>query len=91
MDGDGVLLAGLVDELAGGLEEGDGLHVADRTAHLDDGDVDVGVLAGGEDASLDLVGDVGDDLDGPAQVAPFAFLVDDGLVDLSRRDRVGLG
>ena len=63
---DGILLADLVLELADGLQEGLALHVADRAADLDDGDL---VLAAIE-AALDLVGDVRDDLHrAPAEVA----------------------
>ena len=63
---DGILLADLILELADGLQEGLALHVADRAADLDDGDL---VLAAVE-AALDLVGDVRDDLHrAPAEVA----------------------
>ena len=52
----------------------------DRAAHLDDDHVDV---LGGEaaDALLDLVGDVGDDLHGLAQVVAVALLGDHRRVD----------
>jgi hypothetical protein len=88
---DRVLPAHLVDDLARRLEEGNGLHVADGAAHLDDRDVDLGILARREHAGLDLVGDVGDHLDRAPEVAPLALLVDDRLIDLARRDRVDLG
>ena len=58
----------LVAQLADGLEERQGLDVADGAADLDDDQV--GDLRLGErlDPVLDLVGDVRDDLDGLAQV-----------------------
>jgi hypothetical protein len=54
-------------ELPDGLEERQDLDVADRAADLGDDHVDVVAREAG-DAPLDLVGDVGDDLDGLAQV-----------------------
>src|SRR5262249_31489941 len=43
-----------------------------------------------EDRRLDLVGDVRDDLDRLAEVFPFAFFLDDRIINLSRRDIVEL-
>ena len=67
-------------ELPDGLEEREDLDVADGAADLGDDHVDV---VGGqpEDALLDLVGDVGDDLDGLAQVVAPALLGEHRLVD----------
>ncbi len=65
--------------LADGLEEGQAFDVADRAADLDDDDV---VLRRDRaEGRLDLVGHVGDDLDGLAQVLALALLPDDGFVD----------
>ena len=83
-----VLAPDVVDELPGRLEERDGLDVADRAADLDHGDVHPGLLADPEDARLDLVGDVGDDLHGLAEEPALALARDDGLVDLAGGDRV---
>ena len=59
-------------ELSDGLEEGKDLDVANRASDLSDEDVDV-VAGQPSDPTLDLIGDVGDDLDGPAQVLAVAF------------------
>ena len=75
-----VVPPGLLAVLPDGLEEGQDLDVADGAAHLGDHDVD---LVGGQapDATLDLVGDVGDDLDGAAEVVAATLGGQDGLVD----------
>ena len=75
-----VVPADIAAELADGLDERDDLDVADGAADLDDDHVDV-LGAEGADALLDLVGDVGDDLDGLAQVVAPALLGDDRRVD----------
>ncbi len=74
----------LLAVLPDGLEEGEDLDVADRAADLGDDDVDV---LGGDatDAPLDLVGDVGDDLDGAAEVVTAALGGQHGLVDRAGR------
>jgi hypothetical protein len=76
-----VLAARVVLELAQRLEERQALDVAGGAADL--GDEDVDALAPLEDAVLDLVGDVGDHLDGLAEVVAAAFLLDHRLVDLA--------
>ena len=53
-----------------------------------EGHVHAGLLAHAEDAGLDLVGDVRDDLHGPAEEPALPLLGDDGLVDLAGGDRV---
>ena len=85
----GVLAAELLAHLADGFEEGERLDVADGAADLDDGDLAVGGdLAHGV---LDLVGDVGDDLDGFAEVVAAALLGDDLLVDAAGGEVVVAG
>lgn len=84
VDDEDVVAADFVADLADGLQEREGLDVADGPADLGDDDVDVrGRHAA--DAVLDLVGDVRDDLDGVAEVLAAAFLGDDGGVHLSGR------
>ena len=81
-----VLAADLAPHLADRLEVGLPFDVADRAADLDDHDVGI-VLARGElDAALDLVGDVGDDLNGAAEVVAAPLLGDDRGVDLPGGD-----
>ena len=60
----------------------------DRPADLHERHVHAGLLAHADDPRLDLVGDVRDDLHGPAEEPPLPLLGDDGLVDLARGDGV---
>ena len=94
MDVERVLAPDVLAELADGLEERQAFDVADRAADFDKHDVDVG--GDGADAVLDLVGDVGNHLDGAPQIIAAALLLNHRLVDLagrpvvvSRRLRVG--
>ncbi len=73
-------------ELADGLEERQALDVADGPADLGDDHVGMRLLAHPQDAVLDLGRDVGDDLDGVAEVVATALLGDDGLVDRTGGD-----
>jgi hypothetical protein len=82
------LAADLVPDLADRLEKGQALDVAHGAADLGDDDVHLGA-GHGQDAGLDLVGDVRDDLDGVAQVLAPPFLGDHARVDLAGGD-VGL-
>ena len=77
--------ADLVPDLADRLEEGQAFDVADRAADLGDDDVDVRA-AHVQDAGLDLVRDVRDDLHRVTQVLAAALLGDDARVDLPGRD-----
>jgi len=70
-------------ELADGLQERQPLDVAGGAADLGDDDVGLGLLAEDVDAVLDFAGDVGDDLDGLAEVAALALVVEHGLVNLA--------
>ena len=65
----------LQGDLPHGLHKGLGLNVTDGAADLGDDHVGIGLLAHPVDKFLDLVGDVGDDLDGGAQVLTLALLV----------------
>ena len=77
-------------QLADGLEERQPLDVADRAADLDQHEVDA--FAGiGEHEVADLVGDVRDHLHRRPEVVAAALLLDDGLVDLTGGDVIGLG
>ena len=79
MDEAGVVAAEVLAHLADGFEEGEGFDVAYGAADFDDGYVAVG----GDFAHgvFDFVGDVGDDLDGFAEVVAASFLGDDLFVD----------
>ncbi len=83
VDVERVLAAEVLPQLADGLEERLALDVAHGAADLDDDDVDV--LGDAEDALLDLVGDVGNDLDGAPEVVAAPLLLDDRQVDPARR------
>ena len=83
-------------ELADRLEERQRLDVADRAADLGDHEVDVAGLGDQRDPLLDLVGDVRDDLHGPAEVVAAALAADHRVVDAAGGDvrgaaRVGVG
>ena len=77
--------------LADRLEERQALDVADGPADLDDHDVRIAVPGDPPDPLLDLVRDVGNDLDGAAEVVAAALLGDDRLVDAAGRDVAELG
>ena len=79
-----VVAADVLAELPDRFQEREDLDVADRAADLGDHDVDV---VGGEreDALLDLVGDVRDDLHGLAEVRALALLGEHRLVDRTGR------
>ena len=91
VDGQAVLLGQLPLQLAHGLDEGLRFHVAYGSAYLCDYHVVFAGLAEQHHAALDFVGDMGDDLDGLAEVCAFALLGDDGVVYLSGRHVVRLG
>ena len=75
--------------LTDGLKEGCRLDVADGAADFLNHEVDLVFIL--HDTAFDLVGDMRHHLDGLAEVVAMAFLVDDGLIDLARRHRIGLG
>ena len=78
-----VLTSHVDSHLPDGFQERQALDVPDRSADLHHHHVDLAPHP--LDGGLDLVGDVGDDLDRLSQVLSLALLPDDGLVDLSRR------
>ena len=90
MQEEDVLAADVVAHLTGRLQERLRLDIADGAADFGDhhvGPVPVGVRLGHrQDATLDLVGDVRDDLDGVAQVLAAALLGDHRRIHLSRSD-----
>ena len=79
VDEDGIFAAEFLAHLADGFEERERFDVADGAADFDDGDV----AFGGDFAHgvLDFIGDVGDDLDGLAEVVAAALFGDDLLVN----------
>src|SRR6266545_4672825 len=83
VDVERVLLADVVLHLPDRLEERERLDVADRAAHLDDEDVRAARRLA--DDRLDLVGDVGNDLDGLPEILAAPLALDDGLVDAPGR------
>ena len=85
----GALGADFDTQLADGLEEGLRLDVAHGTADLNQGHV--GVAGTLDDATLDLVGDVRDDLDGCAQVVAPALSAQHVFVDATSGEVVVLG
>ena len=75
-------LAQVVDELTGRLQERNRLDVPDRAADLDDRHVHPRLLPDPENSGLDLVGDVGNDLNRSSQEVTLAFLANDLLIHL---------
>ncbi len=78
-----ILAPDLVAQLAQRFQEWLGLDVAHRPADLHDDHIRLGLLANPGHAALDLVGDVRDHLDGPAQEIAAALLADDLGIHLS--------
>ena len=72
--------ADVVAELADRLEEGKALDVSDGAPHFGDDHVDV-VATDFADPRLDLVGDVGDDLDRVAEIVAAPLLLDHRQID----------
>ena len=64
------------------FDNGQAFDIADRTADLDDGDIVTRFTFA--DPVFNFIGDVGNDLDGPALVIAFAFFLDDGPVNPAR-------
>ena len=83
----------VLSQLANGFEERQALNIADRAADLDQHEVHLTarlVDGGGQDEALDLIGDVGNDLHGRAQIIAPAFFLQNGLVDAASGDVVTL-
>ncbi len=74
----------VLGELADRLEEGQTLDIADGAADLAEHEIDL-VIADADEI-LDLVGDVGDHLDGLAEVVAAAFLLEHVGIDAARGD-----
>ena len=83
MDVAAVLGALLQADLADGLQEGLALDIAGSAADLGDNDIGLGALGQVINVALDLVGDVGDDLHGLAQVGALPLFVQDVPVDFA--------
>ncbi len=87
MDVDAVATRAFLAELADRLEERQALDVADSASDLAEHEVDLVVTVTKE--ILDLVGDVRDHLDRPAEVVATALLLQNVGVDAAGRNRVG--
>ena len=84
MDEAHVVRALVAAELAHGLEERLALDVADGAAELGDDHIGAGLLLDAEEALLDGVGDVRDDLHGAAEEIAATLARDERLVDDAR-------
>ncbi len=80
----------ILAHLADGLQERQALDVTHRATDLDDDHIGIVVPSGLLDTPLDLVGDVGDHLDGAAQVVAMALFGQHLVVDLAGGHVVGL-
>ncbi len=76
-----VVAAHVLAELADGFQKRQALDVTDSAADLDERDFRIRRRRA--DRVLDLVRDMGNHLDGAAEVVPAAFLLDDALIDLA--------
>ncbi len=83
MDQDRVIAADFMLKLADRLKERLGFDIADRTADFNDGNSRfiVGKIA--VKTALDLVGDMRDDLHGPAAIIPTPLLLQNGPVNFA--------
>ena len=79
-----VIPADLTRNLTDGLDKGLALDIAYRAADFGDDDVRARLLADGVDERLYLVGDVGNNLDGLAQLRAVALLVEHVPIHLTR-------
>ena len=80
-----VVFADLVAQLTNRLEERQALNVADGAANLDEHDVDGLGLRDTQDAALDLVGDVRDDLNRRTEVLATTLATNHAVVDRAGR------
>src|SRR3989304_2023483 len=71
-----------IAELSQHFKEGLRLNITDRPSPFNDAHIGAGLLADGCDPPLDLVCDVRDDLDRPAEEIAAAFLADDLRIHL---------
>ena len=78
-------------DLADGFQEWQGFDIPYGAADFGDYDIRIVVAADPEDPVLDFIRNMGDDLDGGAQVFAFSFLIDDGLVNFAGGDVGSLG
>ena len=69
--------------LADGFQEGLAFNIANRSADLYNGHIGIWDVQG-VDVALDLIGNVGDDLNRSPQIIPRALPVEDVPVDFSR-------
>ena len=83
-----ILAAHVVAYLTDSLKERGGLDIADSAADLGDNYVSSlgAAVRNAVDTVLDLVGDVGNNLNGAAEIVAAALLVEDGPVDLTGCD-----
>ena len=81
VDIEGIVLTHFPAHLPDSLQEGLALHIAGGAADLRDDYVRLGLLAHGVNKALDLIGDMGDGLDGLPQVLAPALLGDDVGID----------
>ena len=80
----------LITQLTHRLDKGQRLDVAHRTADLGDDDIELLALSEQLDSAFDLIGDMGYDLYGFAQIIALTLLLNHTLVDTSRRNVVGM-
>ncbi len=90
MDVEHIVATDIFAHLANGFQVGFALDIADRASDLYDDHIAVRAAGYGVDTVFDLVGDVGDDLDGAAEILAAAFFADDRIIDLAGGYVIGL-
>jgi len=87
----GVVVADAQGKFPNGLQKRQTFNVPGRAADLGDDDIGLALVGQQVDAMLNLIGDVGNDLDGFAQIIAAPLLVQDGLVHLPAGEVVHAG
>ena len=95
VDVERIFLAKITSQLPDGLDKGQSFNIPDGAADLDNGHINTAVQL--QDSGLDLIGDMGDHLDGTTQIFTLSFLGDHRIIDTARgvivflgHDRVGI-
>ena len=86
MDVENIPGTGIPLHLANRLEEWKPFDIAHRSANFSEDYIGIRGLAQTDDAFLDFIGDVGDDLNGTAEVVASTFFLDDCAVDRAGGD-----
>ncbi len=73
-------------QLPGGLQKRQTFDIADRSAEFGNHDIDRFIVGGADYAFLDLISNMGDDLDCPSQIVALALFIQNGPINLAGGD-----